>query len=197
MKKIILSLILILSLPTYVKASDLPPKLGSEQVIFLTYKLAKETPDFAEWAAIDSNRSAKELERLFKITAERTDLSRFHRDLELALYGYDAKTEEVPLGEVKAAFLASPLLKIAGVEVHIDNADDFANWKLEPKEYQKIVSDNSNEKRYNFVSTLNVKGVNKTILRDLDNKLVLNLSWDKLYIYTKDKSKLLAEIDAE
>ena len=176
-------------------AKDLPPKLGSEQVIFLTYKLAGETPPFDEWADADGKRSAYEIERLYNITAKRTDLAQFHRDLELALYGYDEKTGRAPLGEIKAGFLSSPLVDVAGVEVHIDNADDFAYWNLSSQKYQEIVKSNNGNARYNFVSSLTVKGVNKTKPRNKDNKYVLNLHWDKLYIYTKDKEVLLDTIE--
>ncbi len=193
----ILLLVVSLFFITSARADSLPPKLGSEQVIFLAYKLAGEKPPFSRWAEADGRRSAEELERLYRITEERTDLSRFHRDLELALYGYDPGEGRVPLGEIKAAFLTSPIKEIAGVEVHIENADNFAYWNLTPEQYRQVVEKNDNNEHYNYISTMTVKGVDKTKPRNEGTEHVLNVHWDKLYIYTKDRSKLLATFEAK
>ena len=176
---------------------DLPPKLGSEQVIFLAYKLAGDTPPFAKWAEADGTRSAAELKRLYKITADRNDISSFHRDLELALYGYNKKTGKVPLGEIKAAFISSPFGHVEGVEVHIENADNFSHWELTPERYQAIVALNKGSERYNYISALEVKGVNQTKPRLSPTKHVLNVSWDSLHIFTKDRNTMLARFGAK
>jgi len=174
----------------------MPPLFGSEQVIFLYFKLSGENPPFEQWVAADKTRTREQFEELYKITADRTDLARFHRDLELALYNYSAETQKQPLGTEKATFITSPIADSTGLEIHVKNPGDFEGWEMTPDEFEEMHEKNDNNVRYKFVSVMKVLGTNLTKPEKPENKRVLDVYLEDLDIYTKDGKTLIKSFKA-
>ena len=194
MKVILLALVLVfMTLPAHavVNKKGFPPQLGSEQVIFLYYALSGETPPYDAWV-ISDERSQEELKSLYETTADRMDLKQFHRELELALYNYNAESECQPMGAEKATFLSTPLLEGSKVELHVDNTENFACWDIDPESFAEVKARNNNV-RYKILSVLEVSGVNQTEPRMPGNK-VLNLHLKRMDVYTKDGGEHLVTI---